>query len=225
MANPASAPARTTIRVAVWDERNLIAEALATLISGLDGFVGRALPADAGPRGGGVEDADVLLLAVGAEPEDVRALPQRAGGGRASAAGAAVVILADRLDPALVELVLEQRLSGLLLSQCSAADFATSMRQIAHGHAVLPAGWQQVIATERADPIGSLSERQRDVLALLAEGLSYEEIGARLFISTNTVKFHVRTIFVRLGVRNRTAAARAYARYRPAHTPSPTHPH
>jgi DNA-binding NarL/FixJ family response regulator len=49
------------------------------------------------------------------------------------------------------------------------------------------------------------------VLTLLADGYSYEEIGARLFISLNTVKFHVRSIFLRLGVRNRMAAARVLA--------------
>ena len=50
-----------------------------------------------------------------------------------------------------------------------------------------------------------------EVLLLLADGCSYEEIGARLFISLNTVKFHVRSIFLRLGVRNRMAAARVLA--------------
>ena len=49
---------------------------------------------------------------------------------------------------------------------------------------------------------------------LLADGCSYEEIGTRLFISLNTVKFHVRSIFVRLGVRNRMAAARLLVRHR-----------
>ena len=49
------------------------------------------------------------------------------------------------------------------------------------------------------------------VLRLLAEGMSYQQIGASLFISLNTVKFHVRSIFERLGVRNRMAAARILA--------------
>jgi DNA-binding NarL/FixJ family response regulator len=53
-----------------------------------------------------------------------------------------------------------------------------------------------------------LSERQLEVLTLVAEGCSYDEIGARLFISANTVKFHLRSIYMRLGVRNRMAAAR-----------------
>jgi DNA-binding CsgD family transcriptional regulator len=49
------------------------------------------------------------------------------------------------------------------------------------------------------------------VLTLLSEGCSYEEIGSRLFISLNTVKFHTRSIFLQLGVRNRVAAARMLA--------------
>jgi DNA-binding CsgD family transcriptional regulator len=65
-----------------------------------------------------------------------------------------------------------------------------------------------VLATQSEDPVGSLSDRQLEVLRLVAEGDSYEEIGRRLFISANTVKFHLRSIYMRLGVRNRVAAAR-----------------
>ena len=52
------------------------------------------------------------------------------------------------------------------------------------------------------------------MLRLVAEGYSYEEIGTRLFISANTVKFHLRSIYLRLGVRNRVAAARMLAERR-----------
>ena len=76
---------------------------------------------------------------------------------------------------------------------------------------MLPPGWQGALHADRNDPLHALSERQMQVLTLLADGYSYEEIGARLFISLNTVKFHVRSIFLRLGVRNRMAAARMLA--------------
>jgi two-component system nitrate/nitrite response regulator NarP len=72
----------------------------------------------------------------------------------------------------------------------------------------LPGDWQTVLATHGDDPVDSLSDRQLEVLRLVAEGHSYEEIGKRLFISANTVKFHLRSIYMRLGVRNRVAAAR-----------------
>ncbi|MBV8947229.1 MAG: helix-turn-helix transcriptional regulator [Solirubrobacterales bacterium] len=68
-----------------------------------------------------------------------------------------------------------------------------------------------MLADEQDDPLESLSERQLEVLRLLADGCSYEQIGTRLFITLNTVKFHVRSIFERLGVDNRMAAARVFA--------------
>jgi len=52
-----------------------------------------------------------------------------------------------------------------------------------------------------------LTPRQREIIALVAEGLSNQEIGERLGISEGTVKQHLQRIFERLGVRNRTALA------------------
>ena len=56
--------------------------------------------------------------------------------------------------------------------------------------------------------LGSLSAREREVLAALAEGLTNRELAERLFISERTANRHLSNIFVKLGVRNRTAAAR-----------------
>jgi DNA-binding NarL/FixJ family response regulator len=61
-----------------------------------------------------------------------------------------------------------------------------------------------------------LSERQREVLELMALGLPNELIAERLFISKNTVKFHVAAIYARLGVHNRVEAAHALAAVRDA---------
>jgi two-component system, NarL family, response regulator LiaR len=51
-----------------------------------------------------------------------------------------------------------------------------------------------------------LTEREREVLALLVEGLSNQEIADKLFLGIGTVKFHVRNIYSKLGVDNRVAA-------------------
>jgi DNA-binding NarL/FixJ family response regulator len=87
-----------------------------------------------------------------------------------------------------VKFVLDERINGLLLNDGPAADFAACLSQVAQGHAVLPAGWQRALSERSVGPLGSLSERQMQVLKLLSEGCSYEEIGSRLFISLNTVK-------------------------------------
>jgi DNA-binding NarL/FixJ family response regulator len=58
----------------------------------------------------------------------------------------------------------------------------------------------------------ALTPRERDVLELLAEGLSNRAIAAKLDISEHTVKFHVSSIFGKLGAENRTAAVRRAVR-------------
>ena len=61
-----------------------------------------------------------------------------------------------------------------------------------------------------ADGIEPLSKRELEVLKLIAEGLSNQEIGSRLYLSLNTIKAHTRNIYGKLGVNNRTqAVARA----------------
>jgi DNA-binding NarL/FixJ family response regulator len=57
------------------------------------------------------------------------------------------------------------------------------------------------------DPVSTLTSRERDVYNLLCEGLSNAEIGRRLFISSPTVKVHVRHVYDKLGIRSRTAVA------------------
>jgi LuxR family maltose regulon positive regulatory protein len=54
--------------------------------------------------------------------------------------------------------------------------------------------------------IEPLSEREQEVLALIAQGLSNQEIAQRLFISLNTVKWHTSNIYGKLAVKNRTQA-------------------
>ena len=58
-------------------------------------------------------------------------------------------------------------------------------------------------------PIEPLTEREFEVLHLISEGLKYKEIAARLYISHNTVRFHVKAIYAKLNVNNRTQAVRA----------------
>jgi two-component system response regulator DevR len=206
-------PASHTVRVAVTDQRRLIAEALAALIAAREGF--SVTGAVAGERSVDViaeQRPDVVVVGAGADSRPARELVRDL---RQRVPAAEIVIVADALEPALVSFVLEQGVGGLLLSDAAGRDVAACLDQVAHGGAVLPPGWQGALSAGRNDPLDALSERQMQVLVLLADGFSYEEIGARLFISLNTVKFHVRSIFLRLGVRNRMAAARVLGQRRP----------
>jgi DNA-binding NarL/FixJ family response regulator len=197
------------LRVAVADERRMIAEALAALVGSLPGFMVTAVVAgEAGLCTIAAAPADLMLAGVDSGSKGgfglVRAM-------RARLPDVQLVLVADALQPDVVRLVFEECLGGLLLTDMSAPDIATALDEVAHGHAVMPVGWQRMLAEAPDGRLGSLSARQLEVLRLLADGCSYEEIGTRLFITLNTVKYHVRSIFLRLGVANRMEAARVLA--------------
>jgi len=192
--------------VAVADPRRLIAEALGALIGEREGFsVTGAIVAAGAAEAISEQRPDVVVIGAGADSRAAMDLVREL---RRRVPRVEIVIVADVLEPALVSFVLDQGVGGLLLSDAAGPDVAACLDHVAHGRAVLPTGWQGALSAGRNDPLDSLSERQMEVLVLLADGCSYEEIGARLFISLNTVKFHVRSIFLRLCVRNRMAAAR-----------------
>lgn len=90
----------------------------------------------------------------------------------------------------------------------------TAIRQVAAGRMVFPQAarrWLAQPAVPDSHP-NALTEREEAVLALVAEGQSNAQIAATLNLSENTVKFHLRSIFAKLGVTNRTEAAAKYHR-------------
>jgi DNA-binding NarL/FixJ family response regulator len=107
---------------------------------------------------------------------------------------------------------LEAGASGFLLKDVSASGLADAIRTVAAGEALLAPSvtTRMVRALVRrggrpAPPDGweELTDREREVFALVARGLSNEEIGGALFLSTPTVKTHVSRLLMKLGVRDR----------------------
>ncbi len=86
-------------------------------------------------------------------------------------------------------------------------------RQVEHARTVLDAFAESqiqpsLVPTEEADLIEPLTDRELDVLHLIAEGLKYREVADRLFVSLNTVRSHVKAIYGKLGVNSRTQAVK-----------------
>jgi DNA-binding NarL/FixJ family response regulator len=197
------------IRVAVADGRSLIADALGAVVAADQRFaLGCVASGDLAAPEIAAAAPDIVLLGVARDISGSLAFVDALA---RQAPGVPIVLIADAVSADLVGCVLDRSLGGLLLTDHPAADLLASLAHIVQGRAVLPVGWQAALGSGRAGPLDALSDRQLEVLRLLAEGFSYEEIGAQLFISVNTVKFHTRSIFERLGVRNRMAAARILA--------------
>jgi DNA-binding NarL/FixJ family response regulator len=93
----------------------------------------------------------------------------------------------------------------------SAQQARATLLHVRDGRRVFPAGWQDVA---RRHDAGGFSPRELAILELVASGLRNSEIADHLMISQNTVKFHLRAVYTRMGVRNRIEAAQAFARQR-----------
>ncbi|MET7605050.1 response regulator transcription factor [Streptomyces avermitilis] len=108
--------------------------------------------------------------------------------------------------------------SGFLLKDASADQLAEAVRVVAAGDALLAPGitrrliaeFSRLDTTPRAPlkvRVGELTERETEVLALIAQGMSNAEIADRLVVAEQTVKTHVGRILVKLSLRDRTQAA------------------
>lgn len=129
----------------------------------------------------------------------VRAIRARYG----SAIG--LLVLSQYLEPAFAtELVTDvQGGSGYLLKERIADGevFAEAVRRVAAGETVIdPEIVRRLVRPAGRDPLSELTERERSVMELLAEGRSNQAIGDRLDIATKTVETHVNAIFSKLGL-------------------------
>ncbi|HMQ35322.1 MAG TPA: response regulator transcription factor [Chloroflexaceae bacterium] len=119
------------------------------------------------------------------------------------------LMLADRVDETVLRRALQLGVAGYLLKQIEAFDLVQALRSAAGGLLTL-APEVAALALGRGDQpecdLDQLSEREQTVLSLLLHGMANDAIAARLRVSRATVKFHLRNIYSKLGVRSRTEA-------------------
>jgi DNA-binding NarL/FixJ family response regulator len=120
-----------------------------------------------------------------------------------------VLVLSSFSDRNRVHDALAAGAIGYLLKDCDPADVVSGIRAAARRESPLDPRIARTLLTRRGqpDPGASLSRREREVLALVAEGLTNRRIGRALGITERTVKVHLSNAFRRIGVGDRTSAA------------------
>ncbi|WP_407661219.1 response regulator [Mycolicibacterium cosmeticum] len=192
------------MRVVIAEDDVLLREGVASLLqrSGFE-VVGQA------------GDAPTLLEVVRAQrPElvltDIRMPPSHSAEGldaartiRAELPDTGIVVLSAHIDVEhATELLAGGHAIGYLLKTrvTDVEDFVDTLNRVAAGASVIdPALVTELVsARRRNDPLSALSSREREVLALMAEGLSNAGIGRRLWVTEGTVEKHVRSILTKL---------------------------
>ena len=120
-----------------------------------------------------------------------------------------VIALTSFKEGDLVKNALDAGAIGYLLKDVSADELARAIRAAHAGRATLsPEAAQALVETANLPPVPGLdlTEREREVLALMVEGLNNTQIAGRLTVSPSTIKSHVSSVLSKLGVASRTEA-------------------
>jgi DNA-binding NarL/FixJ family response regulator len=205
---------REPIRVAVVDDQELFRRGLTMLLGVEDDIevVGEAGDGVAGTELATSAAPDVILM-------DVR-MPKRSGieacvAIKEAAPTARIIMLTMSDEEADLYEAVKNGASGYLLKDSSIDEVAQAIRVVADGQSLISPSmaiklldeFKQMSRSDRQQvPTPRLTDRELEVLKLVAQGLNNREIAKRLFISENTVKNHVRNILEKLQLHSRMEA-------------------
>jgi DNA-binding NarL/FixJ family response regulator len=194
---------RPRIRVLTVDDHPLLREGIATLVNNQPDMevVAQAATGRDGIQEFATHRPDVTLM-------DLR-LPDMSGidtlaAIRAESPEARILVLSTSDGDVEIQRALSAGAYGYLLKSMPPRELVDAIRQVHAGRKRIPPEVAAHIAEHLADE--SLTPREIEVLALVASGNRNKEIGARLFISEETVKVHVKHVMDKLGASDRTQA-------------------
>jgi DNA-binding NarL/FixJ family response regulator len=126
-----------------------------------------------------------------------------------------VIVLSMFEDSEHIDQALSQGAAGYVVKSINPLDLPSTIRQVVEGTVYHPAGRGgggggegAVAHTTPSAPPGGLTDRELSILRLVAEGMSNLDIASKLYVTEQTVKFHLSNIYRKLGVANRTEATR-----------------
>lgn len=199
------------IRVLVVDDHPIVRQGLRSFLASREGIevVGEAADGDAAVEEAARLGPDVVLLDLSMPGTGgLEAIPRLRAGGD----GPAVLVLTSFSGDDQVVPAVRAGASGYLLKDVAVADLEAAIRTLHAGGAwldpsVTPAVMDEVARPRGASGLDLLTPREREVLALLGEGLSNRQLADRLFVTEKTVKTHVSSVLAKLGLADRTQAA------------------
>ncbi|MET9813010.1 MULTISPECIES: response regulator transcription factor [unclassified Streptomyces] len=208
---------RRTARVVVADDQTVVREGIVMLLGLLPGIevVGAAGDGEEAVRLVGEVAPDVVLMDLRMPRCDGVEATRRI---RAEHPGTQVVVLTTFADDDSLFPALAAGARGYLTKDAGGEDIVRAVHSVLSGDAGLSPGIQRRLlerlteadprpAAPREAPDG-LTARETEVLVLIAEGLSNQEIARRLHVSTATVKTHINNMFTKTGLKDRAQAVR-----------------
>ena len=196
------------IRVVIADDHAVVRTGLAQLVGTFDEveLVGAASNGEEAVALSGERAPDVVLMDLEMPVLDGIEATRRI---KAEYPGVAVVVLTSFSDRERILAALDAGAAGYLLKDAEPAELAKAIEAAARGEAPLDPKAARALLSARRTPseVDALSEREREVLEMVAEGLPNKLIAQRLSISEKTVKAHLTNVFRTIGVTDRTQAA------------------
>jgi len=224
------APVRAPISLVLIDDNRLLREGLAAMIHAQPGFMVLAASADVEEALQKVREAmpDVVLLDFGLADHDSLALTATV---HAEVPSARVIVMGLLPLQEDVADYVRAGASGFIMLDASFEEFFETIRAVADGAEVLPKALTNSLFSQivRNAPVVNkarllesvrLTLREREVIALLGEGLSNKEIATRMGIAVHTVKSHVHNVLEKLALNSRLEVA-AFSHSRGSSEPSP----